>query len=144
MKIDILHGFGSNCKQGFQDSVSIISHSDEQQKLLYPIGKYFALKTMDSHDTRFITVNEQTQTILCMAVSPDRSKLALGCLFKDNVPFLAIYDIHEAFLHGEEPYLFKYSQSPNDQIRFMTFSKKARFLACYTETQELLFVDLNR
>lgn len=64
---------------------------------------------MDSHDTRFITITEQTQTLLCMAVSPDRSKLALGCLFKDNLPFLAVYDIHEAFHNFEAPLLFKYS-----------------------------------
>lgn len=54
VKLEILHGFGSNCQQSLYDSVSLISCADEQQRLLYPIGKYFALKSIDSTETSFI------------------------------------------------------------------------------------------
>jgi hypothetical protein len=78
IKFQILHGFGSNCHQGLYDSVSIINSSDEIMRLLYPIGKYFALKTIDSYETSFIQIPDQTSEIECMAVSPDRTVLALS------------------------------------------------------------------
>lgn len=49
VKLDILHGFGSLCSQGLKSSVCVIE-DDQKKKILFPLGRYFALKTHDSND----------------------------------------------------------------------------------------------
>ena len=54
LKLDILHGWGSNCSQGLNESVKIINFEDGSDRLLYPIGKYLALKNEETTETDFI------------------------------------------------------------------------------------------
>jgi hypothetical protein len=46
VKLDILQIWGSNCNQNLKDSVSLIRFDDEIDRLLYPCGRYLALKNL--------------------------------------------------------------------------------------------------
>lgn len=48
------HGFGSLCSNGMRDSVSIID--EDTRKVLYPMGKYFALKNYYKNEMNCIKV----------------------------------------------------------------------------------------
>ena len=65
IRLEIIHGFGSNCQNQLQDSVSLISFQDIQLRLLYPIGKYFALKNVESTETSFIPLPENCKELFC-------------------------------------------------------------------------------
>ena len=43
LNIDLIHGFGASCSKGFQDSVGIME-DDNYRKIIFPIGKYIAIK----------------------------------------------------------------------------------------------------
>ena len=44
LRLDVLHGWGSNCQNGLSDSSQLIMFEDGIDRILYPIGKYLALK----------------------------------------------------------------------------------------------------
>jgi hypothetical protein len=49
---------------------------------------------MDSSETSFIPIPEQAEELVCMAVSPDKSHLALSHINKnDSFPVISIYNI---------------------------------------------------
>lgn len=43
IKLDLVHAFGSSTCQGYRDSVGIYEE-DGYKKILYPVGKYIAIK----------------------------------------------------------------------------------------------------
>ncbi len=43
IKLDIIHSFGSLTSKGFHDSVGLIEE-DGNRKIIYPVGKFIAIK----------------------------------------------------------------------------------------------------
>ncbi len=51
IKLDLIHGFGSNTSQGYNNSVCFFG--DETQpysKVLFPVGKFIASRSVDRSD----------------------------------------------------------------------------------------------
>lgn len=43
LKLDLVHAFGSSTSRGYRDCVGLYEE-DGYKKILYPIGKYIAIK----------------------------------------------------------------------------------------------------
>jgi cilia- and flagella-associated protein 57 len=113
-----------------RDSVAIID--DDNRKILFPVGKYFALKNFYKPDMSFIKVKfllekklaflkkklpEQVETILCMAISPNRKFLAVSERIRnDPIPQISIYNIKNSQMKSEKEKTFRYSDSKSEVI----------------------------
>lgn len=76
LKLDLVHAFGSSSSRGYRDCVGLYEE-DGYKKILYPIGKYIAIKQIDKADMLFIKLNENLDKIICMAISPNKKSVAL-------------------------------------------------------------------
>ena len=70
LKLDVVHAFGSNCSNGYRDSVAIME--DDNRRIVFPVGKYIALKQLDRPDMGFIRLSDSLDQMVCMAVSGNK------------------------------------------------------------------------
>ena len=42
IKLELMHAFGSSCSKGMKNSVTILD--EDGRKIIYPVGKFIAIK----------------------------------------------------------------------------------------------------
>jgi hypothetical protein len=83
VKLDLAHCYGAIFQKGIRDCLYFLD--EEVQKILYPIGKYIAVKSLekmsDQFDMNFIKLHKHVESVIAMAISPDKSKIAVRSFF---------------------------------------------------------------
>lgn len=152
IKLDLIHAFGSSTSLRLRDSVGIIEEGN-QKSILYPVGKYIALKQIDKPNMSFLPLNESLEKIVSIAISPNKKFIAICEKIRDDddskkkYPNVSVYNIksqQQKSTDGNEKKVFTYSETTVAHFISMAFSYDSRFLVCLTEEPEfkLVFIDL--
>lgn len=54
IKIDLIHAFGSTCSQKYRGAVSICDEEKNEAKVIFPVGKVLAKKSIDRPEMEFV------------------------------------------------------------------------------------------
>ena len=57
LSLDLLHAFGSICSNKYTNCVAIIDEDKKESEVVYPCGKYFAKKTIESNQSTYIRLS---------------------------------------------------------------------------------------
>ena len=76
LKLDLIHAFGSSTSKGFRDCLGI-TQEDGVNKLIFPVGKYIAIKRLDDQEMEFQKLSENLQHINCIAIAPNKKSVAV-------------------------------------------------------------------
>ena len=120
VKLDLVHCYGAIFSKGIRDCLYFL---DEQvQKNLYPIGKYIAIKSLepmnDQFDMNFIKLPKQVESVIAMAISFDKSKIAVSLKLKGEIyPQITIYNIKAGIGKGDNKYqTIVYNETKSDSF----------------------------
>jgi len=143
------HCFGSLFSLKAQDSLQFLD--DQKHRILYPVGNYFALRSVENSnlrfttptenigkineipDMKFIPLPENWDRVTCMKMSHDKHYLVLGGkLQNDNAAHLYIYQHHKGSLKFEK--FIQPSDTPTTSKEFKTvaFSGDLKFICGFT------------
>ena len=98
LKLDLVHSFGSSTCRGFRDCVGIYEE-DGNKKIIYPVGKFIAIKNIEKPDMSFVKLNDNLDKIICMAISPNKKSVAMCESYsneeesKKKCPTVTVYNI---------------------------------------------------
>lgn len=53
LKLDLLHGWGSNCSQGFIDSLTLLFDENDEEVLFYLCGHYMCLTNIVNNTSEY-------------------------------------------------------------------------------------------
>ncbi|EAR88012.2 WD domain, G-beta repeat protein (macronuclear) [Tetrahymena thermophila SB210] len=151
LKLDLIHCFGSLCSNGYRNSVGIME--EDGYSLIYPVGKYIAIKQHDKNEMAFIKLSENIDKIVSLAISPNKKFIAVCEKLKSEddgnkkCPQVAIYNIKSSSVGANlanEKKQFNYADTTVENFQAMAFSYDSRFIACLTEAPEyrLVFIDI--
>ncbi|KRW99737.1 WD40-repeat-containing domain [Pseudocohnilembus persalinus] len=152
LKLQLAHAFGSSCSANLQNSLGI-TQEDGAYNLIYPVGKYVAVKSTERLDMSFIKLTEHLEQIQSMCVSPNKKLVALSEKYYDHTlkpgqerkPTLCVYKIQFVtgmkFLNTEKKSLV-FTESKGDRFTQMKFSDDSRFLFLQTSDNKLVYVDV--
>jgi hypothetical protein len=54
IKLELIHAFGSSCAQKYQNSIGICDEENNEAKIVFPVGKALAKKSIDRPEMEFI------------------------------------------------------------------------------------------
>lgn len=57
LKLDLIHAFGSTCGQHYQNCVGISEEDKNEVKVVFPVGKAIAKKSIDRPEMSFVTLD---------------------------------------------------------------------------------------
>ena len=150
VKLDLVHCYGAIFSKGIRDCLYFL---DEQvQKILYPIGKYIAVKSLepmnDQFDMNFIKLPKQVEQVIAMAISFDKSKIAVSLKVKGEIyPQVTIYNIKGNKADNKTQSIV-YNETKSDSFVSLCFSydKDARYIAMVTDEKDcqVVFWDLSK
>lgn len=138
---------------GIRDCVYFLD--EEIQKIVYPIGKYIAVKSLekmsDQYEMNFIKLNELVTHVIAMAISPDKCKIAVSQKIKGEIyPQITIHNIKTGATRGESKSTsFQYTETKSESFVSLGFSHEkqdSRYIACVTDEHDcqIVFYDLMR
>jgi len=80
VKLDLAHCYGAIFQKGIRDCLYFLD--EDPQKILYPIGKYIAVKSLEKtsepFDMSFIKLSKHVESVIAMAISPNKDKIAVS------------------------------------------------------------------
>jgi len=152
VKLDLVHCYGAIFSKGIRDCLYFLD--EEVQKIIYPIGKYIAIKSLeklnDQFDMSFIKLNKHVESVIAMAISPDKSKIAVSLKVKGEIyPQIVIHNIKAgAGKSDNKTTNITYNETKSDSFVSLSFShdKDARYIAMVTDEKDcqIVFWDLTK
>jgi len=78
-----MHSFGSAAGKGYKDSIGIMEE-DGAKHILYPVGKFIAVKNFERSEMNFIKLSENLEKMECMTISPNKKFIAVSEKYYTN------------------------------------------------------------
>lgn len=117
---------------------------DDNRYLLYPVGRYIAIKNFIDQEIQFIPFPAQIEELKCMKLSYDQKTLAISYTTKaDSIPYLTLFTLGKK---KEKERTFRHHDTKSSHFQTFQFSHDSRLLCLLTNEPDyqLLYLDFQR